>query len=59
MNDELSELNVSKAPVSKLKEAARDAGTFFLRQSAIEKVVEGVSTLPEINRVTFIEQDDQ
>jgi type IV pilus assembly protein PilB len=59
MNDELRELIVSKAPVSKLKEAAREAGTLFLRQSAIEKVIAGVSTLPEINRVTFIEQDAQ
>ena len=59
MTDELRELIVSKAPVSQLKEAARRAGTSFLRQSAIEKVVAGITTLPEINRVTFIEQGEQ
>jgi len=58
MNDELRELIVSKAPVSKLKQAARKAGTIFLRQSAVEKVIEGITTLPEINRVTFVEQDE-
>lgn len=58
MNDELRELIVSKAPVSRLKQAARDAGTLFLRQAAIEKVVAGITTLPEINRVTFIEQGE-
>ncbi len=59
MNDELRELIVSKAPVSRLKEAAKAAGTIFLRQAAIEKVVAGITTLPEINRVTFIEQGEQ
>jgi type IV pilus assembly protein PilB len=56
MNDELRELIVSKAPVSKLKQAARRSGTIFLRDAAIEKLVQGLTTLPEINRVTFIEQ---
>ncbi len=59
MTDELRELIVSKAPVSHLKEAARRAGTSFLRQSAIDKVVAGITTLPEINRVTFIEQGEK
>ena len=56
MNDELRELIVSKAPVSQLKLAARRSGTIFLRDAAIEKLVQGLTTLPEINRVTFIEQ---
>jgi len=55
MNDELRELIVSKAPVSQLKQAARRSGTVFLREAAIEKMVQGLTTLPEINRVTFIE----
>lgn len=59
MNDELRELIVSKAPVSQLKETARLAGTRFLRQAAIEKVVAGVTSLPEINRVTFIERGEE
>ena len=57
MNDELRELIVSKAPVSQLKQAARNSGTVFLRDAAIEKLVQGVTTLPEINRVTFIERE--
>jgi len=56
MNDELRELIVAKAPVSQLKLAARRSGTVFLRDAAIEKMVQGLTTLPEINRVTFIEQ---
>jgi len=56
MNDDLRELIVSKAPVSQLKQAARSSGTVFLRDAAIEKMVQGLTTLPEINRVTFIEK---
>ncbi|TYO98735.1 type IV pilus assembly protein PilB [Geothermobacter ehrlichii] len=55
LNDDLRELIVSKTSVSRLKEAARKAGTVFLRQAAVEKLVEGMTSLEEINRVTFIE----
>jgi type IV pilus assembly protein PilB len=46
---------ISKASVSRLKDAARAAGTLFLRDSAVEKLLNGVTTLEEINRVTFVE----
>ncbi|PLX81143.1 MAG: pilus assembly protein PilB [Desulfuromonas sp.] len=53
LDDEIRELIVTKASVSHLKEVAARAGTMFLRESAMEKVVAGISSLPEINRVTF------
>ena len=56
LNDDLREMILAKTPVSKLKEAARAAGTHFLREAAVNKVLAGVSTLEEINRVTFVEQ---
>lgn len=55
LNDELRELIVSKAPAAILKKAAREAGTMFLRESAVEKVFCGETTIKEINRVTFVE----
>lgn len=55
LNDELRELIVSKAPAAILKKAAREAGTMFLRESAVEKVLIGETTIKEINRVTFVE----
>jgi type IV pilus assembly protein PilB len=55
LNDELRELIVSKAPAAALKKAAREAGTMFLRESAVEKVMLGETTVKEINRVTFVE----
>jgi len=54
VNDEIRELIISKTPVKRLKEVARQFGTVFLRDSAIEKLCEGVTTLKEINRVTFM-----
>jgi len=55
LNDDMRELIVNKAPVSKLKEAAKGFGTVFLREAAIQKMVAGITSLPEINRVTFVE----
>jgi general secretion pathway protein E len=54
MNDALRELVVAREPVRKLKEAARAAGTVPLREVALELVKAGVTTLEEINRVTFV-----
>ncbi|MDY0270351.1 GspE/PulE family protein [Trichloromonas sp.] len=56
LNDEIREMLVNKVPVSQLKKAAVAGGTRFLRESAVEKVLHGISTLKEINRVTFVEK---
>jgi len=55
LDDNLRDMIINKAPVSRLKEAAHAAGTAFLRDSAVEKLLNGVTTLEEINRVTFAE----
>jgi type II secretory ATPase GspE/PulE/Tfp pilus assembly ATPase PilB-like protein len=59
LNDDLRDLIVSKAPVSRLKEAARAAGTSFLRDAAVEKLLKGLTTLEEINRVTFADMSGE
>src|SRR5210317_45613 len=56
LDDNLRDLIIKKASVSQLKEAARAAGTSFLRDSAIEKLLKGETTLAEINRVTFFDK---
>ncbi len=55
MNDELRDLIVSKTPAVRLKQTARQQGTVFLREAAVEKLCAGDTTLQEINRVTFVE----
>ncbi|RII30528.1 MAG: pilus assembly protein PilB [Geobacter sp.] len=55
LNDEIRDLIISKVPASQLKLAAREAGVIFLRDSAMEKLIAGDTTIKEINRVTFVE----
>ena len=49
------ELILARRPTSEIKKAARDEGMRFLRESAVEQVLKGVTTLREINKVTFVE----
>jgi len=55
LSDRIRELILDKRPTSEIKRAARDEGMTFLRESAVDKVRTGVTTLKEINKVTFIE----
>ena len=53
LNDHLRELITSRAPITEIKAAARANGTRFLREAAIDAAAQGMTTLEEINRVTF------
>jgi type IV pilus assembly protein PilB len=46
---------LDKRPAIEIKRVAREEGMTFLRESAVEKVRQGVTTLKEVNKVTFIE----
>jgi len=54
LNDEIRELIISRAPIRQLKDAARRGGTRSLRESAIDLVRDGITSLEEANRVTFV-----
>lgn len=54
LNDEIRELIATRAPIRQIKEAARSAGTRYLREAALDLVRIGQTTLEEINRVTFV-----
>ncbi len=55
LSDKIREMILDKRPTSEIKRQARDEGMTFLRESAVDKVRKGVTTLKEINKVTFIE----
>jgi type IV pilus assembly protein PilB len=55
LSDHIREMILEKRPTSEIKKAAREEGMRFLRESAVEQVMEGVTTLREINKVTFVE----
>ncbi|MCL4401511.1 MAG: GspE/PulE family protein [Acidobacteria bacterium] len=55
LSDPIRELILDKRPTSEIKRLAREEGMTFLRESALLKARKGVTTLKEINKVTFIE----
>mgnify|MGYP001458652603 CR=1 FL=1 len=55
LSDRIREMILEKRSTSEIKKAARDEGMRFLRESAVERVMMGVTTLREINKVTFVE----
>lgn len=54
LNDEIRELIVAQAPIRRIKEAARNNGTHFLREAALNMVKLGQTSLQEANRVTIV-----
>jgi type IV pilus assembly protein PilB len=55
LSDRIREMILNRRPTSEIKRAAREEGMTFLRESAVEKLRLGITTLREINKVTFIE----
>jgi type II secretory ATPase GspE/PulE/Tfp pilus assembly ATPase PilB-like protein len=55
LSDRIREMILARRPASEVKKAAHEEGMRFLRESAIEKVLRGMTTLKEINKVTFVE----
>jgi type IV pilus assembly protein PilB len=55
LSDRIREMILARRPASEVKKAAHEEGMRFLRESAVEKVLLGQSTLREINKVTFVE----
>jgi type IV pilus assembly protein PilB len=55
LTDHIRELILDRKPSSEISRAAREEGMTTLRESAVERVRDGITTLREINKVTFIE----
>ncbi len=55
LSDRIRELILERRPASEIKRAASSEGMTFLRESALERAFQGVTTLREINKVTFVE----
>ena len=55
LSDDIRDMILDKRPTSEIKKAAREEGMRFLRESAVEQVLIGGTTLREINKVTFVE----
>jgi type IV pilus assembly protein PilB len=55
VSDHVREMILSRRSSADIKRAARDEGMVFLRESAVARALAGLTTLHEINKVTFVE----
>jgi len=55
LSDRIRGLILERRPAAEIKKAAKEEGMMFLRDAALEKVFEGLTTLKEINKVTFVD----
>lgn len=56
LSDRIREYIIAKKPGSEIKKAAKEEGMVTLRQSAVKTFLKGLTTLREINKVTFIDE---
>jgi len=56
LSDQVREMILERRPSSEIKRAAQDEGLVTLRESAVERFLEGSTTLREINKVTFVDE---
>ena len=55
LTEEIRQMILDRRPTSEIKRAARQDSMTFLRESALDRVRQGITTLREANKVTFIE----
>jgi len=55
LTEAIREMILERIPASEIKRTARADGMTFLRESALDRVRQGITTLREANKVTFIE----
>jgi type IV pilus assembly protein PilB len=55
LSDRIREMIINRKPTSEIKKVAKEEGMTFLRDSGLGKIRAGVTTLREINKVTFLD----
>jgi len=56
LTDRIREMIVDRRPTSEIKRAAREEGMATLRESGLAKIKAGMTTIKEINKVTFVDE---
>ena len=55
LSDVIREMILGRKPLSEVKKRAKDEGIVFLREVGLDKVFKGITSLKELNKVTFVE----
>jgi len=55
LSDDIREMILARKPLSEVKKKAQEEGMIPLRQAGLEKVLAGITSLKDLNKVTFVE----
>jgi type II secretory ATPase GspE/PulE/Tfp pilus assembly ATPase PilB-like protein len=55
LSDEIREMILEKKPLSEVRKRAKKEGMVFLREVGMDKVLKGITSLRELNKVTFVD----
>ncbi len=55
LSDNIRNLILARRPASEIRRVAREEGMVTLREDALDKARRGITTLKEVNKVTFVE----
>ncbi len=55
LSDPIREMILERKPLSEVRKKAKAEGIIFLREVGIEKILKGITSLKELNKVTFVE----
>jgi type IV pilus assembly protein PilB len=55
LSDTIREMILERKPLSEVKKQAKAEGMTFLRETGLEKVYNGTTSLKDLNKVTFVE----
>jgi general secretion pathway protein E len=55
LSDTIREMILEKRPLSEIRKRAKAEGMVFLREVGVDKVVAGMTSLKDLNKVTFVE----
>jgi type II secretory ATPase GspE/PulE/Tfp pilus assembly ATPase PilB-like protein len=55
LSDDIREMILERKPLSEIRKKAQAEGMIFLREIGVHKVLQGTTSLKELNKVTFVE----
>jgi len=55
LSDNIREMILERKPLSEVRRKAKAEGLVFLREVGVQKVLKGITSLKELNKVTFVE----
>jgi type IV pilus assembly protein PilB len=55
LSDAIREMILVRKPLSEVRKRAKEEGIVFLREVGLDKVFRGITSLKELNKVTFVE----